>query len=273
MCRSGLIWSMTYYETLASGTGGNSNADKMMIRLYANIGTIDGNYVDDTSSNINTALENAANQLLNHGSISEYEIVRFRSDKTGLNYPCIDWQDSTQVLIDDFKKFLKSTVTGPSSCPLMNNGTGDDLYSLEGVHALVHDFGCNNDTNGSNAMDNTCDGNTTPFTRGRMSWFDATCTELSKNAAIQESLHPFIMENHPDVTPMLNSNDDEHSLGQIMNFDGTEGVTPLLTFHQGEQNGGDCSTSKDTSIHYAQTLTSCTKDAVKFVSTDPDCTN
>lgn len=266
---------MTHYETLASGTGGNSNADKMMVRLYANTGTIDTNYVDDTSSNVNTALEDAANQLLNHGSISEYEIVRFKSDKTLLNYPCIEWDGSTNHLVDDFKKFLKSTVTGPSSCPLMNNGTGDDLYSLEGAHALVHDFGCDADTNNANGFSgsDTCDGNTSAFVRGRIVWYDATCTELSKNAAIQESLHPFIMENHPDVTPMLNSNDDEHSLGQIMNFDGIEGVTPLLTFHQGEQNGGDCSTSKDTSIHYAQTLTSCTKDAVEFVSTDPDCTN
>lgn len=266
---------MTHYETLASGTGGNSNADKMTVRLYANTGTIDTNYVDDTSSNVNTALEDAANQLLNHGSISEYEIVRFRSDKTFLNHPCIEWKGSSNILADDFKKFLKSTVSGSANCPLLNNGTGDDLYSLKGAHALVHDFDCTADTIDANGFDgsDTCDGDSSAFTRGRMVWYNATCGELTKNAAIHESLHPFIMENHPDVTPMLNNDGDEHSLGQIMNFNDIEGVTPMLTFHEGEENGGDCSTFKDTSLHFAQTLTSCTLDAVKFVSTDPDCTN
>ena len=247
------------------------------MRLYANNNPLDQNYVSDTNSDINSALESMGDQLISANAISEYEIVRFRADETGQYYPCISEESNSNILASDFKDFLQSTVddsSGPFTCPLKVNGTGTDLYSCQGVHALVHDWDCTTATNGGNSIsgDENCDGSTTAFVRGRMVWFNATCVSgLTKNTAIQEPLHQFIMEDHPDVKPLHNG--DEHSLGMIRDGQLTKGVTPMLTYHEGEDNGGTCTTSKDTSSYYSQVLTTCTTDAVKYVSTDSNCTN
>lgn len=230
------------------------------VRLYAN--TPNEDTYTYSGSAVTTALENAMDQLYDWNAVSYYRIDRFDADESGQPYehPCITEGSDISA---EFESFL---TTGSE------NGTGDNLkQDYIGSHALVHGFGCSVDT-ASGEPGDQCSTDGSAFRRGVMAWTGATCSgdlALASASAIQEVVHQFIKAYQSDVHDMLGDGDDdgdvdkfdEHTLGRI---EGDGRVTPLLAYHADEfTSAGDCKDQSSTPSGYTETLTQCTKDAVK----------
>ncbi len=206
--------------------------------------------------------------------------------------------DNTVAIDGQFREYLRSTKTVDQvDCvhPEFNdtktwNGTGDDLYSIYGVHLLIHDNGCSTGMASaeSSIIDDsdfddseTCAEAEHAFDTGLIAWSPGSCNDTgqAKNSAIQEPLHQFILALQKDVKPMLGDDDgdsedgldffDEHSLGIV---NGSGEVSPMLTYHDSEFfNAGSCKSDQDLASAYTQSLTNCTKNAVEFIARDSDC--
>lgn len=260
---------MGYYETLY--TDGNSSANqKMSVYLYPwNDVTELKNAVDDGGIAA-VAIRDAAAELLNHGSIEYYEILRFKAEN--YNYP--KWgdidNDSYSDIENKFKDYLDDTSSSYDNVP--NNGTGEDLYSQVGVHQLIHggSTGCDETAGGyaPNGAGAETWGNTA-FVEGRVAWSPVCSNDgLTKNAAIQESLHMFCAPDCDDTwTGSIDGDEDQHTLGKVDSYNGVYKTTPMLTYHWDDNitDRGSCpsySTDPSASGH-RQSSTYCTKEAIK----------
>lgn len=259
---------MAMWKEISSG-GSKSNGAEMYIRLYPNYGGQYGNC--SSGSYITSTLTSAMNQLLNWDSIGYYQLSRF--NVSDYNYPEVDASSGWSTIANEFEDFLKNS-----------NGTGDNLKNAIGAHTLIHGGGCSHNDGTASYEDmesNDLDCSSySSFTVGRMAW-SGVCSDigLREASAVQEPLHTFIRWHHPSVKSMLGDHDenddiwryDEHSLGKV-NYDGY--ITPMLTYHQGDWSDNassyksDC--QDDTSLIYGYTanLTSCTKRAVDYITSD-----
>lgn len=74
-----------YYHTLFSGGDRCTDNRRMYVMLYPNSVSVNDNYVKDSSSAINQALQSAGDQLVSHGATNFYQIERFHAET--YNYP------------------------------------------------------------------------------------------------------------------------------------------------------------------------------------------
>lgn len=217
------------------------------------------------SGKVTNGLVNALEELVSFGSIDYYEILRF---KTGIYNPP-DNIDPTGNTDYEFKEYLKSENNESDQ---NNNGTGENLYSQNGVHQLIHDNqnACDEDSEGYAPAGANAEGRTTSaFSQGLVAW-SPVCNYndgLTKNAAAQECLHEFINPSHDDQ--WTGQDDDQHSLGKVISFNTSDIVTPLLTYHwddsKSEVGEGACPSTNDNryASSHTQNPTECTKKAVK----------
>lgn len=244
---------MSYYETVSTG-GDSCDPQWMSVHLYpydAVRGTCQQN------GKVITALETALDALISYGSADYYEIRRFKTE----TYNPPDSVNPTSGTEFEFKDYLQN-----------NNGTNEDLYTRVGVHELIHtdQNACDEDSDGYAPAGAGGEGSgSSAFVDPLVSW-SPVCDYndgLTKNAAIQECLHQFIDIDMDD--PYTGSDDDQHSLGKVTEFNNEGYTTPLLTYHwdepKSEVGEGDC--PSDTEDRYAhghfQTPTPCTKKAIR----------
>lgn len=261
---------MSYYDTIY--TGGDSTAtNKMTVHLYP------FHYSDVFNScgqdgDVADAIRGAGEELLNFGAIEYYEILRFKVGQYRSPYQI----DPTGNVQADFKTYLNGrSVCEDCTCsgedPEYYNGTCDDLLSLTGVHQLIHDD--------STACDETA-GDPAPagvsaegtgawesaFETGLVAWspFCSSNSGLTRNAAIQECLHLFIPREADDQ--WAEPDDEQHSLGKVhfTSNDIAPLATPMVTYHWDDNvDGGECPSESDTPGGHDQSLTECTKKAVR----------
>jgi hypothetical protein len=247
----------SYYETVASG-GDSCEPEQAFVHLYPQ------ESVDQTcqvSGIVKSAMEAAFDDLISFGAIDYYEVLRFKSEEN--NYPNgVRVGDDSSPTESDFKDFLR-----------YENGTGDDLYTRGGTHQLIHadQNACDEASEGYAPAGANAEGKSqTAFTKPLVAWspvcdFDESLTEC---AAVQEALHTFI--DHDENDPYTGDNDDEHSLGRVIEVYGTGYATPLIAYHWDDQfdtvGKGECP-SDDPDNRYASdhvnTPTDCTKKAIR----------
>ena len=276
------------FEALDSG---GDFGERLYAWLYANHEAVDDAYLH-ANSDIVTGLREGFNQLVDHGAIDGWQIFRFKHKE--YNYPCIDWDGSGRTPSGgDIKDFLHDNPSGDSdACEVSwnegpnGNGTGDNLHCLRGTHLMVHDqHSCDTDwVNAGNyaltdAEGDVCnpDEYNTAFERGRIAWMKGACEDRgqTKNSAIQESLHQLIMRDHPEVAKHVGEDEDgdpdEHTLGWVNDENET---SPMLTYHADEFGAsGSCLHYSNGDGNYTTELTWCTKEAVKAMKEDPDCSD
>ena len=260
---------MGMYNTVYYGGDYQDGDRDMIIQLYPNFpGQLDS--VNQKGTTITEPLKQACEELLNYNSIDYYKIEWFNVEWDDYNYPEIERNDDDNGNDvnwgGEFWNYLKNERQYGDP----NNGTGSDLTQLRGVHYLVHDWDCEAGLVGGYEGTYSCEGSgSTAFTTGYAMWTSDTClpNDLERNSAIQEALHPFILENEAyydgdgDGTPLYNKN-DEHSAGEITSQDR---ITPMVTYHTNEDDvvgEGECAANGDFD-GYTQYLTWCTKKAVK----------
>lgn len=264
----------TYYHTQKSGGDPCADNRDLYIMLYPN--TQDEKPYTKSGSNktiILDTLDQMGQELLNHNSISYYEIQRFHVED--YEYPNLTSSELNNISCN-FSDYLKGPYD--SACVGKTNGTGDDLSGVIGVHVLLHSENCTTDY--VSAGGGTDDCNTgSAFTQGRMAWTSVNCSDsnLTRNSVVQEPLHQFILVHKSGVQSMLEDCDNdgdidymnEHALGKVWNNSTNSGVSPLLTYHADEEefNCGTCKTGASYS-DWDQTLTTCTKDAVYYTASD-----
>ncbi|MFB6193752.1 MAG: hypothetical protein ABEI75_01685 [Halobaculum sp.] len=197
---------------------------------------------------------------MNFGAIEYYEILRF--DTATYNDP--DHIPIDLGLDSEFRDYLQRDNSDSSK----NNGTGEDLYSLVGDHLLIHDDqnACDEDSGGYAPIGAGGEGSpTTSFTDGLVSW-SPVCdsnSSLTRCAANQEAMHQFISESEND--PYTGSDDDEHSLGKVIDNGSSAPVTPLLAYHwdDSEVGAGDCPSETSFPSTHTVSPTECTKKAIR----------
>lgn len=239
---------------------------RMYIRLYPNVSSVDSNCTSGTT--ITNGLDTAMYELLDGEAISYYRIQRFNVDD--YPYPDVDLSGDISAQFNDY-------LTDGSG---NGNGTGSDLKDWVGAHTLVHE--ASNCTHLNSAYEDIEDSDQdcsddSAFKTGRLA-YTAACSNASlrKNSAIQEPFHVFIRWHQEDVKSMLGDFDglldksryDEHSLGRIQS-DGD--VTPMLTYHAGDWDGGDegdCTNGSSNDTGFTPYPTSCTINAVDYITSD-----
>lgn len=227
---------------------------RMYVRLYPN--TSHEESMSGPGSNVMSAIKSAMDQLYNYDAISHYSLQMFDTDQYG--YPDINTYESGWK--DRFMNWLDN---GSS------NGTGKNLREAYiGVHLFLHSQSCGTNTAGAEYADDcsTSDGYSA-FSRGVAAWTGAECvqTDLEAASAIQEPLHCFIQYKRNYVQDLMGgtNTNHEHALGEVRDFT----VTPMLAYHENEvRDEGDCIGDRTEADKYGTTLTSCTKDAVDYIS-------
>lgn len=262
---------MGYYTTLYSGGDFQSGDRHMRIKLYPN----DEYRFPSTEKGtaVTVPLRDACEELLNYGAIDWYIVERFKVKDQDYNYPEVVRNDGDNTSWqNEFQNYLQGTRSNDP-----NNGTGSDLTQLRGVHYLIHNWGCKTGTVGGlwgtydcNSNDSQGKTEDTAFATGYPMWMSDACSNenLVRNSSIQEALHPFILrdlvadDRDGDGVPLFNDA-DEHSAGKVT----TAGeATPMATYHATESDvvgEGECSPGGNFDDAYIQTLTRCTKEAVK----------
>lgn len=245
-----------YYDVVTSGGDQCSDNRDMYVMLYPNTQNEDSYAQSGTT--VTNAIENMANQLLSHGAINYFEIQPFKVDK--YKHPNLTETEVANALCH-WEEYLRSDddwCLGSDH----DNGTGDDLLGIIGVHLLLHNEGdCTTDYVGAGGGDEDCTEGSS-FTTGRRARIKVECanSNLVRNSAMQEPLHQLILETFSGVQQYISDCEDEHALGKIYSDQGK--VSPMLTYHSSESNNcGECSSTASFNF-YSQSLTSCTKDAV-----------
>lgn len=245
----------SYYETVASG-GDNCKPQQAFVHLYPQ------SPVSDTcqdSGIVRNAMDTALNDLLNFGAIDYYEVLRFKTENNNdpSGVPIGVYDDTAS----GFKDYLQN-----------NNGTGDNLYSRGGVHHLIHtdQNACDEDSEGyAPAGANAEAVHQTAFTNGLMAWSPACDANdsLTMCAAAQETLHEFT--GHDENSPYVGEEEDEHSLGRVIDVYGTGHATPMIAYHWDDYDAvkqGQCPSSfpddRFASDHIVNP-TECTKKTVR----------
>lgn len=257
----------TYYHTQESGGDKCVDNRDMYLMLYPN--TKSELDYSKSGSTITNTLDQMGQELLNATAINHYNIQRFHVED--YEYPNLNDSELDNISCN-FLDYLKGPES--SSCFGKENGTGDDLSGIIGVHLLLHSESCNTSNVSAGGGTDDCDTGSA-FTQGRMAWTSVSCSDsdLTRNSVIQESLHQFILANNSDVQSLLGDCDgdgakdyyEEHSLGKVYS---NNSVSPMLTYHVNEHsNCGDCATTY-TANGWDPTLTNCTKNAVKHIADD-----
>lgn len=265
---------MAIYEIQKSGGDQCQDGRDMFVYLYPNKnGEI--SYTDASTSSDNqilNTLDQMGQTLVNAGSISYYEILRFKAE----DYIKPKFAEN-EIGGCSFLDYLKGPDT---ACNLSGwkNGTGDDLTGIRGSHLLLHSYDCVVDNVGGVGGEGDC---TTPsaFTESGLVWSSVSCSDsdLTLNSARQEPLHGFILQKKNRVKDLIADCDgngeidliNEHALGQVYRDTNTNKISPLLTYHADEEefDCGDCATGLAPG-DWTQQLTTCTKDAVQYTADD-----
>lgn len=262
---------MSKYETIYSGGPGGDVEKWMTVYLYP--WSSDEKGTCEKLGDVATALRDAGEELVDHGAITYYDINRFRAEDYDYNYP--EWGDiddySYGEIEDNFRDYLDDTTSNDDS-DVPSNGSGANLYSLTGVHQLIHGgyTGCNETSGYAPAGAGAEHWGNTAFSEGRVAW-SPVCSDdgLEKNAAIQECTHMFCGHDADDQWEggTETKSEDQHTLGKVIDSSSGDNVTPMLTYHWDENitDRGDCpSYSTDpTATGYEQSMTYCTKEAIK----------
>lgn len=248
---------MSYYKTVY--TGGESNDPQWMsIYLYPD-SDVEGTCKQNGT--VADALRYACDKLVNFAAIDYYEILRFKIDDYT---PPDSIYASSSSVESEFIDYLEGD--GDPA-----NGTGDNLYSLTGVHQLIHgeQNACDEDSGGYapyGAGGQRTTDKQTAFTEGLAAW-SPVCDYnhgLTKNAAIQECLHMFLADAWDD--PWTGSEDDQHSLGTVNKSYYNSFVTPLLTYHWDDEDqigDGECPPDQWYAADHQKSPTDCTKKAMR----------
>lgn len=175
------------------------------------------------------AIKTAAEQIVNNTSVDGYGIHRWKWEDSNTKYPY--WGE-------DFNNSNTNPANGMRNFLQNDNGTGDDLYSLRGVHQVIHmdagEASCEDDA-GDYAPDGAgaeiqSDGESA-FTTGMVAWSPyCTNTDLMRTAAIQEAAHCMFHWENED--PYVR----EHSLGTIDNY---VDCSPMLAYHWDNDSNED----------------------------------
>lgn len=246
---------MSVYKSLHTG-GDVCTTRRAYIRLYPNTSYEDTYYVGK-DDDIPSAIDGAFSTLLSADAVSYYDVQRAQS--SAISYPDISFS-SKDELRDKFRSYLE---TGSE------NGTGQNLKDMIGIHMLVHSEGCDLGTAGGEHAD-YCD-DPSAFKRGVMAFTGAACggfDGLQRNSAIQEPLHGFIRFGQIEETALVGGSTSishEHRLGEVRDRE----VTPMLTYHANESDQygeGTCDGDGTQFEAYDQRLTDCTIEAVRQVA-------
>lgn len=213
-----------------------------------------------------TAVRNALQSLLDYGAIDHWEVHAWvgpdDADTGGMGLDDSDKSTFNQ----QFNDFLTDEISGDehSQNYLTNNrgallGIADGFDGGGGCGSPL-DFYCDAPENSS-----FCRG--VPPIMGTASGNDSKI----KTLAIQETLHMFISYDHIESLMMDGENlvesggrHHEHDLGTIYS-DGSVSPLAITHEHEGHPHHGKCAAPTDREFGgtYSQTLTSCTKYAVK----------
>lgn len=259
------------YEIMFTGGDTCQGNRRLFIQTYAN-STNANKKIKDSTSEVNQGLKKACEDLLQHNEINYYEIVRFKAEDHNFSNIDFDGQDAFEIE-SDVNNYLKN-----------ENGTGDDLLTLRGGHVVFHEDDCVVDnaaygTGDGGDCDTSGGSKTSAFSQGRIAWSPLTCAEKTGASAVQEPFHNFIMHNHPNVEDQLediygssHNRFEEHALGSVKKLNGTNRVTPLLTYHDHQfDSANTCSSDADTSVKHTPIPTDCTRQAMYYMAIDSDC--
>lgn len=247
---------MSYYDTVYTG-GDSSEAQWMSVYLYPQS---DVQSTCESGGVVATALRDAGDDLVDFGAIDYYEVLRFRIE----DYNPPDGIDPTDGTEAEFKEYLDDDGESP------DNGTGEDLYTEVGVHQLIHSNqnACDENSEGYAPAGANAEGTgdkQTAFTDGLVAWSPVCSSNdgLTRNAAIQECLHMFIGDAWDDT--WTGQYDDQHSLGEVVLFNSTGYVTPMLTYHWDDDDigDGDCPPDMWFASSHIQGPTECTMKAIR----------
>ncbi|MEZ3143212.1 hypothetical protein [Halobaculum sp. MBLA0143] len=119
---------MNIYKPLYNG-GDECTKKRAYIRLYPNTSYEDTYYVRK-GDDIPSAIDGAFSTLLSADAVSYYDVQRAQS--SAISYPDISFS-GTDDLRSKFRSYLE---TGSE------NGTGQNLKDMNGIHMLVHSEGC-----------------------------------------------------------------------------------------------------------------------------------
>lgn len=250
-------------------------SDPMVVYLYPWSSSQDSAVASDGLAT--QAIKDVAEQLLNYGAIDYYAIYRWEHESSSTNYP--QWGDIDNCSYDDiednFRSFVQNNGDPGGTCGnVPYNGTGENHYSMSGVHQLIHGgyTGCNETEGYAPAGAGAEHWGQTAFNEGRVAW-SPVCSgaNLTRAAAVQESLHMFM---HPDYdeTNSCDSNPRQHSVGTLnyyRDFDYTV-CTPMLAYHWDDFDDYNedlycpCPVDrKTTPDDHGTDITRCAKESVK----------
>lgn len=221
------------YDQLYSNSTWNGSSADLNIYLYPNGSDEEGAAVNVAAP----AIQDAAEQLLDNGSIGEYNIY-LSDNQPGLNYQSkSDYYNRFSDWLDR-EGHLQETGCHLAICNYYTGGIAD----------IPRDNGGSSFENGNVAVMGS-GGNTTTVEQG----------------SIMEPLHTFIRHDYNDVTALIRNEDAFHDFGTILHSN--KQCTPMATGYTGPDSAvtnGECGNGYWYPDTHTTQLTDCTKKAVKI---------
>lgn len=223
------------YETLSVRGDRWPENRRMHVLLYPNTPAERG--ACEPGATIPTALRDAGDQLFDADAVSYYRIGRFAAERDAYSYPRV----GPDNVDHEFGKYLRGEEPGESWCDADDCGT---LLPYRGVHLLVHRHGFGTSLAGAASDDCEAVGGSA-FSRGAPAWTsadDGSGAGITRNSAVQETVHLFVRSGLDSVKPLFCDVDgdgektayEEHSLGAV---DESGAASPMLTYHVEAQSG------------------------------------